>query len=352
MNTIGRNLRLTTFGESHGPAMGGVIDGFPAGFKINFEKLKEDISKRKPGSSSLVTARNEDDEPEFLSGLTDDGITLGTPIGFIVRNKDHHSSDYDDLKDKFRPNHADYTYITRYGIRDHKGGGRASARETVNWVIAGSLASQWLESQGVQISTVLSSVGEIDFSKELKSKLIKRPFELRSLSIPEEISRKFSDKILSIKKEGNSIGGAVTCLITGVKAGIGNPVFSKLQASLAQAMMSINAAKGFEYGSGFESKELTGIESQDIFFKSEENHLGTLTNYSGGIQGGIANGMPIFFTVAFKPTPTVLSELPTVDIQGNPTLINSRGRHDPCVAVRAVAVVRAMAALTITDALI
>lgn len=352
MNSFGKNLKLTTFGESHGPAMGGIIDGFPPGFKIDFDLLYEEIAKRKPGSSPLVTARKEDDRPEFLSGISEDGLTLGTPIGFIVRNSDHHSRDYDDIKDKYRPNHADFTYMARYGLRDHRGGGRASARETVSWVVAGALANQWLLSKNIEISAVLSAVGNIDYKEDLTQNLIKHPFDRNSFEVPSEIKERFDKLIFEEKKAGNSIGGIVTCLITGLQAGIGNPVFEKLHANLAKAMMSINAAKAFEYGSGFDSPVLNGFESADLFSLSENDEVVTLTNYSGGIQGGITNGMPVFFSVYFKPTPTVLKELPTIDNNGVQTVIKPHGRHDPCVAVRAVPIVKAMASLVIVDAII
>ena len=354
MNTFGRNLRLTTFGESHGPAMGGIIDGFPPGFKIDFDKLYEEVAKRRPGSSALVTARNESDRPEFLSGISPDGITLGTPIGFIVRNSDHHSSDYDEMARIYRPNHADYTYMMRYGIRDHRGGGRASARETVNWVVAGALAQQWLEAKGITIEAELTAVGQANFTREVIDKL-KRD---SSVSITEfmndEYRKILSDTVMATKKSGDSVGGEVTCLIKGVPAGIGNPVFGKLHAALAAAMMSINAAKGFEYGIGFEASIENGSHTADRFIPTEndEETLKTATNYSGGIQGGISNGMPIYFNVAFKPTPTIMMPQPTVNTLGEAAMMKPSGRHDPCVAVRAVPVVKAMAALVIADYLI
>lgn len=350
MNTFGRNLRLTTFGESHGPAMGGILDGFPSGFRIDFDKLYAEIAKRRPGTSPLVTARNESDKPEFLSGLSQDGITLGTPIGFIVRNSDQHSSDYDDMAKLYRPNHADYTYMMRYGIRDHRGGGRASARETVNWVVGGALAAQWLETKGVSMDAVLARVGKVDFSDYFLTRLRENKSPVIPLDLPSESKQKIEEEILKTKKTGNSIGGVVICVITGVPPGIGNPVFGKLHAALASAMMSINAAKGFEYGLGFEAANANGYESADRFLCGENSaDLKTDTNYSGGIQGGISNGMPIYFSVAFKPTPTIMIAQPTVDINGAETLLKPAGRHDPCVAVRAVPVVKALAALVIAD---
>lgn len=351
MNTFGKNLRLTTFGESHGPAMGGVIDGFPAGFKIDFKQLQEDIDKRKPGASTLVTQRKETDRPEFLSGISTEGLTLGTPIGFIIRNSDHRSSDYEEMARIYRPNHADYTYDTKYGIRDFRGGGRASARETVNWVVAGSIALQWLNHQNIFIDSVLSAVGSISFSEKIKESLIRHPETTLSLEVPEDIKEAFNREILIAKNSGDSIGGKITCLIKGIPAGKGDPVFRKLHASLAGAMMSINAAKAFEYGLGEEASKLPGSRSADTFYYFE-NKIRTKTNYSGGIQGGISNGMPIFFTVTFKATPTVMKELETIDKSGNQVIFKAKGRHDPCVALRAVPIVKSLAALVIADFLL
>lgn len=353
MNTFGSNLRLTTFGESHGPAMGGIIDGFPAGFKVDFDKLYDEIAKRRPGSSPLVTARKETDKPEFLSGLSSEGITLGTPIGFIVRNSDHRSSDYEEIRHIYRPNHADYTYMARYGLRDHRGGGRASARETVNWVVAGALATQWLESKGIRITALLTAAGGVDFTSLIVNKLMENPEAELRISLPDNCKELINEKIMEAKKSGNSIGGKVACVIDGVPPGIGNPVFGKLHASLAAAMMSINAAKGFEYGLGFASASANGHDYADRFIPTEdEKALKTATNYSGGIQGGISNGMPIYFNVGFKPTPTIMMPQSTVDDQGHFATLQPRGRHDPCVAVRAVPVVKAMAALVIADFMI
>lgn len=353
MNTFGKHLTLTTFGESHGPAMGGVIDGFPAGFKVDFDLLYEEVAKRRPGQSALVTARNEKDRPEFLSGISPEGVTLGTPIGFIVRNADHHSSDYDEMAKVYRPNHADYTYIQRYGIRDHRGGGRSSARETVNWVVAGALAQQWLASKGITVQTALTQVGPVTAGNIFDSLMTnpELPFELK---VNTDLQLAMQEMVMEAKKAGDSVGGRVSCLITGIPAGVGSPVAEKLHASLAAAMMSINAAKGFEYGLGFAAASAKGSETADTFLPADHEGapLKTATNYSGGIQGGISNGMPIFFSVAFKPTPTLMKPLPTVTTDGKATVLNPAGRHDPCVAVRAVHVVKAMAALVIADALL
>lgn len=353
MNTFGKNLTLTTFGESHGPAMGGVIDGFPAGYKIDFNKLLEEVAKRRPGQSALVTARKETDTPEFLSGISPEGVTLGTPIGFIVRNADHHSSDYDEMAKAFRPNHADYTYIAKYGIRDHRGGGRQSARETVNWVVAGALALQWLETKGISIEAVLSQVGPVS-AGDIFDGLMTAPDKPFTLEVNPDLRLAMEEFVKETKKKGDSVGGKVSCLISGLPAGIGAPVADKLHARLAAAMMSINAAKGFEYGLGFRAPSAMGSEVADTFLPTAApgEPLKTATNYSGGIQGGISNGMPIFFSVAFKPTPTLMMPLETVDTSGRSMTLQPAGRHDPCVAVRAVPIVKAMAALVVADFLV
>lgn len=352
MNTLGNKLRVTTFGESHGPAIGGVIDGFPSGFKIDFDLVNQEMAKRKPGSSLFVTQRKETDIPEFLSGISPDGITLGTPIGFIIRNQDNKSKDYDNLRDTFRPNHADFTYEVKYGIRDWRGGGRASARETANWVVAGALALQWLATKDIIVDTKLSAVGSISFTQELVKNLSEKPFSEESFSIPESINESFIKEIETAKNSCDSVGGIVSCLIKGMKAGIGEPVFNKLHAELANAMMSINAAKGFEYGLGFDYANRWGSKSIDTFVSNESGKVITETNYSGGIQGGISNGMPVYFNVAFKPTPTIFQELSTVNNKGEAVKLQIKGRHDPCVAVRAVPVVKALAALVIADFLL
>lgn len=348
MNTFGQKLRLTTFGESHGPAIGGIIDGFPSGFKIDFDKIQQEMAKRAPGSSPFVTQRKETDEPEFLSGISEDGITLGSPIGFIIRNRDTRSKDYSESAHKYRPNHADFTYTAKYGVRDYKGGGRASARETANWVLAGALALQWLENKGIGISTALTGVGECSYTEEIINKFCLHPDDNRIIEVPLEIEEKFKEIILKAKNNGDSVGGCVSAVVTGLKEGIGNPIFDKLQARLALAMMSINAAKAFEYGSGTLSSRKYGSDTADLMY-SQDGQILTSTNFSGGIQGGITNGMPIFFNVHFKPTPTIMKEMPTVDENLVETVIKMKGRHDPCVALRAVPVVRAMAALVVTD---
>ena len=351
MNTFGKNLRLTTFGESHGPAIGGVIDGFPPGFKIDFVALQEEMDKRKPGNSLIVTQRKESDKPEFLSGINKEGVTLGTPIGFIIRNTDNQNKDYSGIENKYRPNHADYTYDVKYGLRDHKGGGRASARETANWVVAGALALQWLNQKGIKVSTELSGVGKISYTEKLVEKFSSNP-NFTKIDIPREITDLINEEIIKAKNKGDSIGGTVTCLITGLQAGVGDPVFDKLHSRLAQAIMSINAAKAFEYGFGINASKSYGKDVLDTFLYDKEKGVYTNTNFSGGIQGGISNGMPIYLNVGFKPTPTVLNEIPTITNKGEVTFLKMTGRHDPCVAVRSVPIVKDMAALVLADFLV
>lgn len=348
MNTFGQHLRLTTFGESHGPAIGGVIDGFPSGMKVDFELIAAEMDRRRPGKSTLTSTRNEKDHPEFLSGISPDGITLGTPIGFIIRNSDMRSGDYEEMARLYRPNHADYTYEAKYGIRDARGGGRASARETANWVAAGTLAAQWLAARHVYVSAALTQVGPVDAGNIFDS-LINGEFTDRELRVNPSMHAAMLEQIELARKAGDSVGGKVSCLIGGLPAGIGSPVADKLQARLAHAMMSINAAKGFEYGLGFGAASATGKATADSFSVDDEGRVFTTTNNSGGIQGGISNGMPIFFSVAFKPTPTIMSELPTIDKDHDPAILKARGRHDPCVALRAVPVVEAMARLVVAD---
>ena len=328
MNTFGRNLRLTTFGESHGKAMGGILDGMPGGVKIDMDVIIRETARRRPGQSHLVTARNEKDIPELLSGLTDDMVTLGTPIGFIVRNTDQRSGDYGEMAELYRPNHADFTYDMRYGLHEARGGGRASARETLNWVIGGAIARQLPCMKDISIHAHVISIGGVSGTQEELGAVVEEAM-----------------------KRGDSVGGVVECDIDGIPAGIGNPVFGKLHARLAQAMMSINAAKGFEYGDGFAAAVMYGTEHADTFTTSD-GHIITRTNHSGGIQGGISNGMPVRFRVAFKPTPTLLRDIETVDKEGNARILRGKGRHDPCVALRAVPVVEAMAALVIADELL
>lgn len=347
MNTIGTQLRLTTFGESHGIAIGGILDGFPAGIVVDEGFVAAEMRRRRPGQSAVTTARNEADEVQFLSGIFE-GRTTGTPIGFVIKNTNNRSGDYDNLREAYRPSHADYTYAVKYGVRDHRGGGRSSARETAVRVCAGALCKLALAQVGITIQAYTSQVGDIK---------LEQPYTAYNLSLAEDNIVRCPDVekaaamerlILDVKREGDTIGGIVTCVVKGVPAGIGAPLYNKLSSSLAAAMMTINATKGFDYGDGFESVTGRGSMQNDIFY-NDNGAINTRTNHSGGMQGGISNGQDIYFRVAFKPVATILREQPTVGIDGKDTLISARGRHDPCVVPRAVPVVEAMAALTILD---
>ena len=349
MNTFGQTLRLTSFGESHGAAMGGVLDGFPANFVVDFGKVDLALQRRRPGQSALTTARREQDQVEFLSGFLGN-VSLGTPIGFIVRNGDQRSLDYEQWADLYRPSHADYTWEKRYGIVDRRGGGRASARETVSRVVAGALAAQVLEREGISVSAWTSAVGAVSFDGE--GPFLAEEVYAQATRCPDgDAARRMEAALLAAKEEGDTLGGVVTCVVTGVKAGVGNPVFGKLQARLAAAMMSIPAAHGFEYGMGFAGARKKGSEMIDLFVPGREGPR-TLTNHSGGIQGGITNGNAITMRVAFKPLATLMQPVETVDVNGNVAVMVPRGRHDVCAVPRAVAVVEAMASLTILDSLL
>lgn len=348
MNTIGKIFRVTTFGESHGIAVGGVIDGMPAGIEINLDKVQQELNRRRPGQSAIVTPRDEKDQVKILSGVFE-GKTIGTPIGFIVENANQHSSDYENIRNTFRPSHADYTYTSKYGIRDHRGGGRSSARETISRVVAGEFARQALEQIGVKIYAYTSQVGDIaldnDYTK-YNSELI----ESNDVRCPDpEIAAKMHNLIAEVKADGDTIGGVITGVIKGSPVGLGDPAFGKLHARLGEAMLSINAAKGFEYGMGFAGVGCRGSEMIDLFV-NDNGTIRTTTNNSGGIQGGISNGEDIYFRVAFKPVATLLKEVETVDKDGNPTILKAKGRHDPCVLPRAVPIVEAMAAIVMLDA--
>lgn len=357
MNTFGTLFRLTTFGESHGAAIGGVIDGCPAGITLDLDFIQAELDRRRPGQSRLTTARKEGDRVELLSGIMESSSgelkTTGTPIGFIVRNENQHSNDYDDLRDVFRPSHADYTYYIKYGIRDHRGGGRSSARETISRVVAGAIAKLCLRQLGIDVKAWTQQVGDIACERDW-TRLDLSLIESNDVRCPDPaIARQMEDLILQVKGEGDTIGGIIAGVITGCPAGLGEPVFGKLHAQLGAAMLSINAVKGFEYGDGFAMVNKRGSEVNDILapLSSPSGAVGgTLSNHSGGIQGGISNGQPIPFRVAFKPVATLLRQQETIDIHGNPVTINPRGRHDPCVLPRAVPIVEAMAAITILDA--
>ena len=351
MNTFGEIFRLTTFGESHGPAIGGVIDGMPAGICIDLGVVQHELDRRRPGQSALTTPRKESDRVEILSGLFE-GKTTGTPIGFIIRNENQHSADYDNLRDVFRPSHADYTYYNKYGIRDHRGGGRASARETAARCVAGAFAKIALQAYGIDVKAYTSQVGGIALPGTYKDYDL-NAIESNAVRCPDPATaEKMADLIKSVKAEGDTIGGIITGVITGVPVGVGEPAFGKLHAALGAAMLSINAAKGFDYGSGFAGVTQRGSEQNDLFVTDNEGHVHTLTNNSGGIQGGISNGEDIYFRVAFKPVATLLREQATIDKEGHAATVKARGRHDACVLPRAVPVVESMAAMTLLDYLL
>ena len=342
-SSFGTLFKLTTFGESHGTAIGGIIDGVPANFPLDIPAIQNELDRRKPGQSSLVTQRKESDTVQFLSGIFE-GKTLGSPIGFIILNENQKEADYAHLKDTFRPSHADFTYEKKYGIRDYRGGGRSSARETASRVVAGALAKQVLNSIGIKFSTFVDQVGDIRFHsdaffalKEIESNLVRCP--------DKNLAEKMENLIREVRKEGDTIGGVISCVIQGVPAGLGEPVFDKLPAELGKAMLSINAVKAFEIGSGMKSIAMRGSQHNDLF-----NEDGTTqTNYSGGIQGGISNGMPIHFRVAFKPVATIMQIQDSINSKGDKIELEGKGRHDACVVPRAVPIVEARAALVILD---
>ena len=349
-NVFGRLFRISTFGESHGKAVGVTIDGCPAGVKIDLEAIQKDLSRRRPGQSSIVTQRKEEDRVDILSGVMDD-LSTGTPISLIIYNKDQKSKDYDHIKSKFRPSHADFTYQSKYGIRDYRGGGRSSARETVARVAAGAIAKEMLSTQGISIHAYVSQVGHLQLEQPI-SELGYAHIEENIVRCPDpELADKMIDLIKSIRKEGDTIGGKITCTIEGVPVGLGEPVFDKLHADLGKAMLSINAVKGFEYGSGFDSIKMKGSEHNDVF-KKEGDKIYTESNFSGGVQGGISNGMPIYFNVAFKPVATLMKDQASIDAAGQEVTVTGKGRHDPCVVPRAVPIVEAMGALVIADHLL
>ena len=348
MNTFGQLFRLTTFGESHGPGIGGVIDGMPAGIEVDLDLLQSELNRRRPGQSALTTSRKEADRVELLSGVFE-GRTTGCPIGFLVRNENQHSSDYDNLRHVFRPSHADFTYQTKYGVRDHRGGGRTSARETIARVVGGAFAKMLLQQHGISVRAYTSQVGPIalqgtyaDYDLSL--------VESNPVRCPDPVTaEKMAQLIAEVKAEGDTIGGVISAVITGCPVGLGEPVFGKLHAQLGAAMLGINAVKGFEYGEGFAGVTARGSEQHDVFLPQEGGGIAVKANHSVGIQGGLSNGQPIYFRVAFKPVATLLREQQTVDDQGKSVTLKARGRHDPCVLPRAVPIVEAMAAMVIAD---
>lgn len=341
-NSFGRIFRLTSFGESHGPAIGGVLDGCPAGLELDLEAIQLELDRRRPGQSAIVTQRKENDTVEFLSGIFE-GKTTGVPIGFQIKNSNQKSKDYNHLKDLYRPSHADYTYDVKYGIRDYRGGGRSSARETACRVVAGAIAKQLLKN--IEIRAYVSAVGELSLDKDYTeldfSQIEKNPVRTADA----DMAVKMEDYIRQVRKEGDTVGGVVSCVIKNVPAGWGEPVFDKLHAKLGMAMLSINAVKGFEYGSGFKGTQLKGSQHNDSF----NSDFSTKTNHSGGIQGGISNGMDIYFNVAFKPVATLMQSSAMINKKGEIVETSGKGRHDPCVVPRAVPIVEAMAALVLAD---
>ena len=342
-STLGTIFTLTTFGESHGKAMGGVIEGFPAEITLDLALVQQELNKRRPGQSELVSARNEKDQVEFLSGIFE-GKSTGTPIGFIILNENQESKDYSHIKNTYRPSHADFTFDKKYGIRDYRGGGRASARETVCRVVAGALAKQALNVMGIKFSTYVTQIGEVKIESQefFKSEAIEKSLVRCPIK---GASNKMEGLISEVKKEGDTLGGIIQCIVKNVPAGLGEPVFDKLHASLGKSMLSINAVKGFEIGSGFESASMKGSDHNDVFDTKET----TISNFSGGVQGGISNGMPIVFRVAFKPVATIMKSQDSIDKNGNKVRIEGKGRHDACVVPRAVPIVESMAAITLLD---
>jgi len=341
-NTFGKLFTLTTFGESHGPAIGGIIDGCPSGVELDVQAIQNELNRRKPGQSKIVTQRKEPDEVKFLSGIFE-GKTTGASIGFIIENVHQRSKDYSHIKDTYRPSHADYTYTQKYGNRDYRGGGRTSARETANWVVGGAVAKQAFPE--IKIHAYTSSVGNI-FMEQTVDEVDFSKIESNAVRCPDEVAaHKMINRILEIKKQGDTIGGTVTCVIKNVPVGLGEPIFDKLHAQLGKAMLSINAVKGFEYGSGFKGAKMKGSEHNDLFNEDQT----TKTNLSGGIQGGISNGMDIYFNVAFKPVATIMQHQETINSKGEIVEMQGKGRHDPCVVPRAVPIVEALAAMVIAD---
>ncbi len=346
-NTYGNIFTLTTFGEIHGEAIGGVVDGMPAGIDIDMDFIQAELNRRRPGQSAITTSRNEPDKVEFLSGVFE-GKTTGCPIGFMVKNTNQHSNDYDNMRNLFRPSHADYTYTNKYGERDHRGGGRSSARITISRCVAGALAKLALQQLGISICAYTSQVGGIKLERDYR-KYDLTMTETNAVRCPDaEKAAEMEQLISEVKAKGDTIGGIITCVIKGCPAGLGEPEFGKLHAALGSAMLSINAVKGFEYGEGFDGVNALGSEQNDVF-TTETGGISTRTNHSGGIQGGISNGEDIYFRVAFKPVATLLMQQDTIDKDGNATTLTARGRHDPCVLPRAVPIVEAMAAMTILD---
>ena len=346
-NTFGNLFRLTTFGESHGKEVGGIFDGFPAGIDIDLEFIQNELARRRPGQSRITTDRKEPDEVELLSGVFE-GKSTGTPIAFEGKNTNQHSKDYDNMRQLFRPSHADFTYYNKYGVRDHRGGGRSSARITIARCVGGALAKLALRQLGISVTAYTSQVGDIKLEKDYHLYDL-GTIEDNPVRCPDQAKAKQMEELIAgVKAQGDTVGGIITCVIKGCPVGLGEPEFGKLHAALGGAMLSINAVKGFEYGEGFDCATAKGSELNDVFI-NQNGKISTSTNHSGGIQGGISNGQDIYFRVAFKPVATLLMKQNTVTIEGIPTELNARGRHDPCVLPRAVPIVEAMAAMVILD---
>ncbi len=356
-NTFGTLFRLTTFGESHGVALGGIIDGCPAGLEIDMDFIQKELQRRKPGQSHITTQRKEEDEVKILSGIFE-GKSTGHPIGFIIENNNQKSNDYEHIKDAFRPSHADFTYQEKYGIRDYRGGGRSSARETACRIVGGAIAKLYLKHLNVTIQAYVSQVGHIKLEKAYQELDLSKTEESIIRCPDAATAYNMVSYIEDIRKAGDTIGGIVSCVVKGTPIGLGEPVFDKLHADLGKAMLSINAVKGFEYGAGFNSINFKGSELNDAFVSltsrtsANENKISTSTNNSGGIQGGISNGEDIYFNVAFKPVATIMQDQKSVDKDGNETTVKGKGRHDPCVLPRAVPIVESMAALVLVDAIL
>ncbi|SIN99621.1 chorismate synthase [Algoriphagus halophilus] len=346
-NSFGKLFKITTFGESHGIALGVTLEGCPAGLEIDEAKIRQEMQRRKPGQSKITTQRKEEDEIEILSGIFE-GKSTGTPIGIVIRNADQKSKDYSHISDKFRPSHADYTYFEKYGIRDYRGGGRSSARETAARVAAGAIAKQLLDHYGVSIQAFVSQVGDLKLEKPYQEMDLNKAEENIVRCPDPEMADQMIQLIDAVRLERDTIGGVVTCVIKNTPIGIGEPVFDRLHAELGKAMLSINAVKGFEFGSGFDGVSMRGSQHNDAFYK-EEGQVKTKTNYSGGIQGGISNGQDIYFRVAFKPVATIMQDQESLNEAGETITVSGKGRHDPCVVPRAVPIVEAMAALVIAD---
>lgn len=346
-NTFGNLLRLTTFGESHGAAIGGVLDGYPAGITIDMDFIQAELDRRRPGQSDITTGRNEADRVELLSGVFE-GLSTGCPIGFIVRNTNQRSADYDEMRTALRPSHADYTYTCKYGVRDYRGGGRSSARITISRCVGGALAKLALRRLGISVQAYTSQVGGIALDNDYRLYDLSKT-DANIVRCPDEAKAdEMAELIREVKAAGDTVGGTITCVIKGCPAGLGEPEFGKLHAALGAAMLGINAVKGIEFGTGFALAAMRGSQANDAFF-NDNGRISTATNHSGGIQGGISNGQDIYFRIAFKPVATLLQEQQTVTVDGQPTTLKARGRHDPCVLPRAVPIVEAMAAMTILD---